>query len=233
LSLLELRGVEARYGDHRVLHGVSLTVETGELVALLGANGAGKTTTLRAVCGTVRTHGDVLLDGERLFPRTPERVARQGVVHVPEGRGTFASLTVLENLRVGAWVRRGASTRDLVRVFERFPQLYEHRDRPAGSLSGAEQQALALGRALMAHPRLLLVDELSHGLAPAAARDLLERLRELAASGTGVLLVEQAAGLALAAAARGYVLEAGTVVATAPAAELVEDAALRARYLGY
>ncbi len=233
MSLLELRGVEARYGGTRALDDVSLTVEQDEVVALLGANGAGKTTTLRAVCGTVRTHGEVLLDGERLFPRTPERVARQGVVHVQQGRGTFASLSVLDNLRVGAWVRRGTSSRDLVRVFELFPQLYERRDRRAGSLSGGEQQMLALGRAVMAHPRLLLLDEPSLGLAPSLARELIARAGELSESGTAVLLAEQSAGAALGAASRVYVLDGGRVVHAGDAADVRTDDALRRRYLGY
>ena len=143
MSLLELRDVNARYGEIRALHGVTLTVEDGDFVAILGANGAGKTTTLRAISGTVKTSGDVLLDGERAFRRTPESMARRGVTHVPEGRGTFATLSVLDNLRLGAWVQRGLSTRDLAHVFEFFPQLYERRDEPAGALSGGEQQMLA------------------------------------------------------------------------------------------
>ena len=233
MSLLELRRVEARYGSTPALRDVSLKVGDGELVALLGANGAGKSAVLRAVCGTVRTHGDVLLDGEHLFPRTPERVARQGVAHVEQGRGTFASLTVLDNLRVGAWLRRGPSSRDLVRVFELFPQLYEQRRRRAGSLSGSDQQLLALGRAVVAHPRLVLLDEPSCGIAPADASALFARVRELKDAGTSVLLAEQLAGSALAVADRVYVLGAGRVVFSGGADELRADEALRRRHLGY
>ena len=153
MSLLELRDVEARYGEVRALHGVSLSVDDGDFVAVLGANGAGKTTTLRAISGTVKTTGDVIFDGEKLFRRTPEGMARRGIAHVPEGRGTFTTLSVLDNLRLGAWVQRGTSQRDLVHVFEFFPRLYERRDRSGGTLSGGEQQMLALGRAMMAKPR--------------------------------------------------------------------------------
>ncbi len=166
MSLLELRDVDARYGEIRALHGVSLSVEDGDFVAVLGANGAGKTTTLRAISGTVKTTGDVFFEGEKIFRRTPEAMARRGIAHVPEGRGTFTTLSVLDNLRLGAWVQRGTSHRDLARVFEFFPRLYERRDQQAGSLSGGEQQMLALGRAMMAKPRVLLLDEPSLGLAP-------------------------------------------------------------------
>ncbi len=201
MTLLELRGLDAGYGEQKVLHGVSLTVENGELVTVRGADGAGKTTLLRAICGTVRTHGEVLLDGEHVVPRTPEHVAREGVAHIPADRGTFAPLSVLDNLRVGSWVRRGTSSRDLVRVFELFPELYELRERRAGSLPAVEQELLALGRALMAHPRLILFDEPSPG--PRA------RLLELHERGTAVLLAEQEAAGGSESAARGYVLEAG------------------------
>src|SRR5207248_10195921 len=166
VTLLELRSVDARYGEVRVLHGVSFAVDDGDFVAILGANGAGKTTTLRAISGTVKTTGDVLFEGSKLFRRTPEGMARRGVAHVPEGRGTFATLSVLDNLRLGAWTQRGTSQRDLAHVFEFFPVLYERREQQAGTLSGGQQQMLALGRAMMAKPRLLLLDEPSLGLAP-------------------------------------------------------------------
>ena len=147
VPLLELRDVEARYGETRALHGITLSVEDGDFVAILGANGAGKTTTLRAISGSVKSTGEVILEGSRIFHRTPEAMARRGVAYVPEGRGTFATLSVLDNLRLGAWTKRGASQRDLARVFEFFPLLYERRAQRAGGLSGGEQQMLALGRA--------------------------------------------------------------------------------------
>jgi branched-chain amino acid transport system ATP-binding protein len=200
LSLLELRDVEARYGEIRALHGVSLSVAEGGFVAILGANGAGKTTTLRAVSGTVKTSGDVLLDGNKVFHRTPDSMARNGVAHVPEGRGTFTTLSVLENLRLGAWVQRGVSSRDLANVFEFFPRLYERRDQQAGTLSGGEQQMLALGRAMMAKPRLLLLDEPSLGLAPLVVREIFAALRQMNEAGTTIVVVEQNAALALASA---------------------------------
>jgi branched-chain amino acid transport system ATP-binding protein len=233
LSLLELREVEARYGEVRALHGVTLTVAAGDFVAILGANGAGKTTTLRAISGTVKTSGDVLLDGERLYRRTPEGMAKRGVAHLPEGRGTFTTLSVLDNLRLGAWVHRGTSRRDLARVFEFFPQLYERREQQAGTLSGGEQQMLALGRAMMAKPRLLLLDEPSLGLAPLVVREIFEVLSQLNESGTTILVVEQNASLALAAARHAFVLETGRIVLAGESASLREDESVRRSYLGY
>ena len=233
MSLLELRDVEARYGEVQALHGLTLTVAVGDFVAILGANGAGKTTTLRAISGTVKTSGDVLLDGERLYRRTPEGMAKRGVAHLPEGRGTFTTLSVLDNLRLGAWVHRGTSRRDLARVFEFFPQLYERRDQQAGTLSGGEQQMLALGRAMMAKPRLLLLDEPSLGLAPLVVREIFEVLRRLNESGTTILVVEQNASLALAAARHAFVLETGRIVVGGESASLREDESVRRSYLGY
>jgi branched-chain amino acid transport system ATP-binding protein len=173
LSLLELRDVDARYGEIRALHGVSLSIDEGDFVAILGANGAGKTTTLRSISGTVKTSGEVLLDGQKVFRRTPESMARQGIAHVPEGRGTFSTFSVLDNLRLGAWVQRGFSDRDLAHVFEFFPRLYERRDQQAGTLSGGEQQMLALARAMMAKPRVLLLDEPWRGRAPLLGREII------------------------------------------------------------
>jgi branched-chain amino acid transport system ATP-binding protein len=233
LSLLELRDLEARYGEISALHGVSLTVAAGDFVAILGANGAGKTTTLRAISGTVRTTGDVLLDGERLYRRTPEGMAKRGVAHLPEGRGTFSTFSVLDNLRLGAWVHRGTSRRDLARVFEFFPWLYDRREQQAGTLSGGEQQMLALGRAMMAKPRLLLLDEPSLGLAPLVVREIFEVLRLLNESGTTILVVEQNASLALAAARHAFVLETGRIVLAGESASLREDESVRRSYLGY
>jgi branched-chain amino acid transport system ATP-binding protein len=233
LPLLELRDVEARYGQVVALRGVSLAVEEGDFVAVLGANGAGKTTTLRAISGTVRTTGEVLLDGERVFRRRPERMAKLGVAHVPEGRGTFATLSVLDNLRLGAWVQRGASGRSLAHVFELFPVLYERRDQRAGTLSGGEQQMLALGRAMMARPRVLLLDEPSLGLAPLVTRAVFDALRELNARGTAIVVVEQNAALALSAARHAYLLETGSVVLAGDAAALRGNDEVRRSYLGY
>jgi branched-chain amino acid transport system ATP-binding protein len=233
LSLLELRDIEARYGDIRALRGVSLTIEEGDFVAVLGANGAGKTTTLRAISGTVKTSGELLFAGERLYRRTPEAMARRGVAHVPEGRGTFATLSVLDNLRLGAWVQRGTSQRDLAHVFESFPNLYERRGQQAGTLSGGEQQMLALGRAMMAKPRILLLDEPSLGLAPLVVREIFGTLTRLNESGTTIVVVEQNATLALAAARHGYVLETGRVVLSGDSATLRQDESVRRSYLGY
>jgi branched-chain amino acid transport system ATP-binding protein len=233
LSLLELRDVEARYGEIRALHGVSLTVADGDFVALLGANGAGKTTTLRAISGTVKTSGDVLLDGHKIFRRTPEGMARNGVAHVPEGRGTFTTLSVLDNLRLGAWVHGTASPRELAHVFEFFPRLYERRAQQAGLLSGGEQQMLALGRAMMAKPRILLLDEPSLGLAPLVAREIFRVLDQLHESGTTIVVVEQNAMLALDHAQHAYVLETGRVVLGGEASDLKKNESVRRSYLGY
>jgi branched-chain amino acid transport system ATP-binding protein len=233
LPLLELRDVEADYGEIRALHGVTLSVDEGDFVAILGANGAGKTTTLRAVSGTVKTRGDVLLDGSKLFRRTPEGMARRGVAHVPAGRGTFTTLSVLDNLRLGAWVQRGISSRDLARVFEVFPFLYERRDQQAGTLSGGEQQMLALGRAMMAKPRLLMLDEPSLGLAPLVVAEIFGVLRRMNESGTTIVVVEQNAARALAAAQNAYVLETGRVVLGGVASDLRQNEAVRRSYLGY
>jgi branched-chain amino acid transport system ATP-binding protein len=210
-----------------------LTVDDGDFVAILGANGAGKTTTLRAISGTVKTTGDVVFEGEKLFRRTPEAMARRGVAHVPEGRGTFAALSVLDNLRLGAWVQQGPSHRDLANIYEFFPRLYEQRGQQAGTLSGGEQQLLALARAMMAKPRLLLLDEPSLGLAPLVVREIFEVLTRLNASGTTIVVVEQQANLALAAAAHAFVLEAGRVVLAGEAGALRADESVRRSYLGY
>jgi branched-chain amino acid transport system ATP-binding protein len=229
--LLELRDVEARYGPVKALHGVSLDVREGEIVSLLGANGAGKTTTLRSISGTVRRGGGVRFAGADL-PRAPEAVARRGIAHVPEGRGTFAELTVWENLRLGAYTQRGKP--DASRVFAFFPRLQERRDQQAGTLSGGEQQMLALGRAIMARPRLLLLDEPSLGLAPLVVREIFDALRRMnEQDGLTVLVVEQNANLALDTSARAYVLESGRVVVSGSSDELRKDESVRRSYLGY
>jgi branched-chain amino acid transport system ATP-binding protein len=231
--LLELREVEARYGQVKALHKVSLRVEEGELVAVLGANGAGKTTMLRAVSGTVRRSGDIVFAGERLR-RRPDATARAGIAHVPEGRGTFRELSVWDNLRLGAYTRRGSVEEDAQRVFAFFPALERRRDQQAGTLSGGEQQMLALGRALMARPKLLLLDEPSLGLAPLIVKEIFEALARMKGEdGMSVLVVEQNANLALAHAERAYVLEVGRVVVQGTSAELRANESVRKSYLGY
>jgi branched-chain amino acid transport system ATP-binding protein len=232
-ALLQLDGVEARYGPVKALHGVSLQVGAGELVAVLGANGAGKTTTLRAVSGTVRRSGDVLFDGRKL-PRRPDAAARAGIAHVPEGRGTFSELSVWENLRLGAYTRRGGVKEDAQRVFGYFPRLEERKGQQAGTLSGGEQQMLALGRALMARPKLVLLDEPSLGLAPLLVKEIFDALAKMKNDdGMAVLVVEQNANLALAHAARAYVLEVGNVVVEGSSDELRANESVRRSYLGY
>jgi branched-chain amino acid transport system ATP-binding protein len=232
-ALLQLRDVEARYGAVKVLHGIALEVGEGELVAVLGANGAGKTTTLRAVSGTVRRTGDIVFDGHKL-PRRPDAAARAGIAHVPEGRGTFSELSVWENLRLGAYTRRGGLKDDAQRVFEYFPRLGERKGQQAGTLSGGEQQMLALGRAMMARPRLVLLDEPSLGLAPMLVKEIFDALDKMKTEdGTAVLVVEQNANLALAHAARAYVLEVGNVVVSGASERLRANESVRRSYLGY
>jgi branched-chain amino acid transport system ATP-binding protein len=234
MSLLELEGVEARYGPVQALHGVTLDVPDGSIVAVLGANGAGKTTTLRAVSGTVRASGRITFAGQPLRGG-PEAAARAGVAHVPEGRGTFTELTVHENLRLGAYTRRERSVQaDIDRMSQWFPWIPERADQAAGTLSGGEQQMLALARALMARPRLLMLDEPSLGLAPMIVREIFRIVRELnEREGLTVLVVEQDARIALEAAATAYVLEVGRVAVSGPSADLRENESVRRSYLGY
>jgi branched-chain amino acid transport system ATP-binding protein len=232
--LLELENVEARYGAVQALHGVSLSVGEGEVVAVLGGNGAGKTTTLRAVSGLVSTSGDVRVAGRRLTGAPPERVARAGVAHVPEGRGLFSELSVFDNLRLGAILRRDGFDEDYERVRAHFGWLEDRRDQQAGTLSGGEQQMLAIARALMARPRLLLLDEPSLGLAPLVVREIFHILGDLnEKEGLAVLVVEQNAKLALRSSSRAYVLEVGRVALEGPSAELAENESVRKAYLGY
>jgi branched-chain amino acid transport system ATP-binding protein len=233
-SLLVLRDVDARYGPVQALRGVALTVDEGEIVVILGANGAGKTTTLRAISGTVRRSGTLEFAGKSLARRGPEDTARLGVAHVPEGRGTFVELTVWENLRLGAHIRRGPLQDDFRRVSEYFPWLEGRRAQQAGTLSGGEQQMLALARALMQRPRLLLLDEPSLGLAPLVAAEIFRIVRELnEREGTSVLLVEQNARTSLATASRAYVLEVGRVAFEGTSEELSSRDTIRRSYLGY
>jgi branched-chain amino acid transport system ATP-binding protein len=235
MPLLELQHVEARYGAVAALHGVSLAVEDGAIVALLGANGAGKTTTLRAISGLVRKAGEVVFAGRRIARYSAERIARLGIAHVPEGRGTIGELTVRENLRLGAHLRRGRAVKqDIATVYGYFPILEEKQDQPAGALSGGQQQMLVLGRALMAQPKLLMLDEPSLGLAPIVVREIyavLERLNR--ERGLTVLVVEQNASVALQASSTAHVLESGRVVLHGPSGELQQQESVRRAYLGY
>ena len=233
-ALLELKDVCARYGPVQALHGVSLSVDEGQIVAVLGANGAGKTTTLRAISNTVRRDGgEIRFGGHTLGRGGPDDVARLGIAHVPEGRGTFAELTVWENLRLGAYSRRGSIKADLDRVTLYFPWIEERRNQQAGTLSGGEQQMLALARAFMQKPRLLLLDEPSLGLAPRLVTEIFRIIKNLNDEGLTVLVVEQNAHIALQLAQAAYVLEVGRVAMSGPSAELQEHESIRRSYLGY
>jgi branched-chain amino acid transport system ATP-binding protein len=234
--MLEVRGLCAFYGPNQALHGLDFALDEGSIVTLLGANGAGKTTTLRALCGMVWTTGDIRFDGNSLAGRATEDIVRLGVAHVPEARGTFVRMTVEENLQLGAMTRRdrAAIARDVEQIYASFPRLKERRSQSAGTLSGGEQQMLAVGRALMLRPRLMLLDEPSFGLAPLIVEELFEILRGLNGElGVGMLIVEQNAALALDLAERAYLLETGRIVMSGPAWKLAEDEAVRRSYLGY
>ena len=236
MALLELNGVEASYGLLKALHGISLVVDEGQAVAILGANGAGKTTTLRAISGTVQTRGDIVFAGTRIGGRSPESIARLGIAHVPEGRGIYGELSVRDNLLLGGAVRRDRKgvKEDLARAFDYFPRLRERLKQQAGTLSGGEQQMLALGRALVSRPRLLLLDEPSLGLAPVIVREFFRIVRTLnQEEGLAVLVVEQNAKLALASVQHAYLLEVGRVALEAPSGELERHEGVRASYLGY
>jgi branched-chain amino acid transport system ATP-binding protein len=234
--ILQVRGLHAQYGPTHVLHGIDFDVRQGGITTILGANGAGKTTTLRAMCGMVRTQGEITLDGTRIDGKATENIVRMGVAHVPDGRGTFMQLTVEENLRLGAYTRkdRAQVESDYERVYDYFPRLRERRKQQAGTLSGGEQQMLAVSRALMLRPRLLLLDEPSFGLAPVIVQELFEIFRAINQSeGTSMLLVEQNATLALRLADHAYLLETGRVVISGSAESIRNDEAVRRSYLGY
>ncbi len=234
--LLEAVGLEAHYGWTKVLHGVAFSVEEGGIATILGANGAGKTTTLRAVCGMVKTSGEIRFDGRRIDGRATEDVVRLGIAHAPEGRGTFVNLTVEENLRLGARARRERSrvAADFDRIYQYFPVLKERRRQLGGTLSGGEQQMLAIARALMLRPRLLLLDEPSLGLAPLVVREIFRIVQTINRDeGVSVLLVEQNASIALSLAHQAYLLETGRVVMSGPSAELKANESVRRSYLGY
>jgi branched-chain amino acid transport system ATP-binding protein len=235
-AILEVRGLHAQYGNTRVLHGLDFDVRRGGITTILGANGAGKTTTLRAMCGMVKTQGQVLLAGERIDGKPTEGIVRMGVAHVPDGRGTFLNFTVEENLRMGAYTRRDREQvqADYERIYGYFPRLRERRRQQAGTLSGGEQQMLAVSRALMLKPRLLLLDEPSFGLAPLIVQELFGIFRAInQADGISMLLVEQNAALALRLADHAYLLETGRVVISGTAESIRNDESVRRSYLGY
>jgi branched-chain amino acid transport system ATP-binding protein len=234
--MLEVSGLRAFYGQNQALHGLDFALAEGSIVTLLGANGAGKTTTLRALCGMVRMSGEIRFDGTPIAGRATEDIVRLGIAHVPEARGTFVRMTVEENLRLGAMTRRdrGAIAADLDQVYAEFPRLRERRQQQAGTLSGGEQQMLAVGRALMLRPRLMLLDEPSFGLAPLVVEELFENLHRLNRERrVGMLIVEQNAALALDLAEYAYLLETGRIVMAGPAQEIGKDEGVRRSYLGY
>jgi len=236
MPLLEVEGLTAYYGQTQALHGVSFALEPGGITTLLGANGAGKTTTLRSICGMVATEGAIRFDGEPISGKATEEIVRLGVGHVPEGRGTFTNLTVDENLRVAAYTRgdKAAVQRDMEMVFEYFPILRARIGQQAGTLSGGEQQMLAISRALMLGPRLMLLDEPSFGLAPLIVQEIFRIMRRINSEAkVSMLLVEQNAALALELADHAYVLETGRVVMSGKSSVVKSDEAIRKSYLGY
>ena len=235
-ALLDVRGLKAYYGQTQALHGIDFELEQGGITTILGANGAGKTTTLRSVCAMIRTEGEITFAGERIDGGRTETIVRRGIGHVPDGRGTFVRLSVEENLRLAAITRRdkdGVDT-DYERVFGYFPVLRERRQQQAGTLSGGEQQMLAIARALMLRPRLMLLDEPSFGLAPMIVKEIFNIMRRInQEDGVSMLLVEQNASLALELADHAYLLETGRVVMGGPAEQIKNDETVRRSYLGY
>jgi len=235
-ALLEVSNLHAAYGLTRVLHGISFAMQEGTITTLLGANGAGKTTTLRALCQMVKTEGEVRFAGERIDRRATEDIVRLGIAHVPDGRGTFVNLTTEENLRLGAYVRKGRAgvDDDLERMYDYFPRLKERRAQQAGTLSGGEQQMLAVSRALMLRPKLMLLDEPSFGLAPLIVKELFGILRTVnAKEKVSMLVVEQNAAMALELADHAYLIETGRVVLSGSADDIRRDDNVRRSYLGY
>jgi branched-chain amino acid transport system ATP-binding protein len=235
-ALLEVSKLHAAYGPTRVLHGIDFALEEGSITALLGANGAGKTTTLRALCSMVQTSGEVRFGGARIDGRATEDIVRLGIAHVPDGRGTFVNLSTEENLRLGAYVRKDKRSveQDFERIYTYFPRLKERRHQQAGTLSGGEQQMLAVSRALMLRPRLLLLDEPSFGLAPLLVREIFDIMRAInQKERVSILLVEQNAAMALDLADHAYLIETGRVVLSGSAGEIKQNDAVRRSYLGY
>ncbi len=232
-SLLAVKGLKVAYGGIQAVRGIDLSVGEGELVCLIGANGSGKSSTLRALTGLIHASGDIRFAGQRLNGLPAHAIARLGVALVPEGRGIFPRMTVAENLAMGAYTRRDAGVAaDLARVYDLFPRLAERRGQVAGTLSGGEQQMLAIGRALMRRPRLLLLDEPSMGLAPLMVAKIYETIKAIAGAGVTLLLVEQNAHLALQVSQRAYVMESGSIRLAGPSAELMRDPAVQSAYLG-
>ncbi len=235
MAMLTVENLEVYYGAIRALKGVSFEVNEGEVVALIGANGAGKTTTLHTITGLLRAHsGSIMFDGKDLTKTPPHKIVSMGMAHVPEGRRVFQQLTVLENLKLGAYTRQNKQeiAESLAMVYRRFPRLEERKNQTAGTLSGGEQQMLAMGRALMSKPKIVLMDEPSMGLSPLLVTEIFDIIQEIKAAGTTVLLVEQNAKKALAVADRAYVLETGTIALEGPAAQLMNDASVKKAYLG-
>ena len=235
-KLLEVKGLKASYGQVRVLHGLDFSLDEGGITTLLGANGAGKTTTLRAICGMVKCSGEILFEGKNILGKSTEDVARMGVAHIPEGRGTFTRQTVEENLLLGAITRKDKQNvaKDIDKMYDHFPRLKQRRLQQAGTLSGGEQQMLAIARALMLRPRLMLLDEPSFGLAPLVVKEMFEILSALNRDDkASMLIVEQNAALALGIADEAYLLETGSIVLSGPAKQIGADENVRRSYLGY
>jgi len=233
-AILIIRDLHVSYGSIQAVKGISFDVHEGDLVALIGANGAGKSSTLRAISGMVGYEGAIVYQGQDLRGTAPHRITSLGIAHVPEGRGIFGNLKVKENLKLATWARKDRSelAKDYKRVFDLFPVLYDRREQSGGTLSGGEQQMLAVGRALMGRGRMMLLDEPSMGLAPILVRQIFAVLKEINQAGTTILLVEQNARMSLNAASTGYVLETGLIVLSGPGKELLGDEGVRAAYLG-
>lgn len=232
--LLEVKGLKAGYGETWAVHGIDFEVAAGGVTALLGANGAGKTTTLRAISGMVKTAGTISFNGTSLVGMKTEKIAAAGIAHVPDGRGTFMELTVEENMKLGAYTRKGDMAAEFDRMFAYFPKLKERFRQQAGLLSGGEQQMLAIARALLLKPKLLLLDEPSFGLAPLIVREIFDIMRQIKdKEGVGILVVEQNASLALDISERAYLLETGRIVMSGASSEIAKDEGLRRSYLGY
>ena len=235
MAMLEIKDLSVYYGVIQALKGISFEVNEGEVIALIGANGAGKTTTLHTVCGLIAPKsGSVIFEGQDITKTPAHKIVSMGMAHVPEGRRVFASLSVLQNLRLGAYTRNDKEEieESLRKVYKRFPRLEERKNQPAGTLSGGEQQMLAMGRALMSNPRIILMDEPSMGLSPILVNEIFDIIKEVSAGGTTVLLVEQNAKKALSIADRGYVLETGRIVLEGKAQELLNNKSVQSAYLG-